>query len=71
MREWIAVLRANIETAIAARELAGGIQPSALAFRLNALGMAANWQKQLLKDASGIEQARSAWRDELARAAHA
>ena len=71
MREWIAVLRANIEAAIAAQELAGGIDPSALAFRLNALGMAANWQKQLLKDPSGIEQARSAWRDELTRAAHA
>jgi AcrR family transcriptional regulator len=71
MRQWIAVLRTNIEAAVAAGELAGGIDPNALAFRLNALGMAANWQKQLLKDASGIEQARSAWRDELARAAHA
>ncbi len=69
MREWIAVLGANIEAALAAGELAGGIDPNALAFRLNALGMAANWQKQLLNDASGIEQARSAWRDELARAA--
>ena len=70
MREWIAVLRVNIEAAIASQELAGRIDPSALAFRLNALGMAANWQKQLLNDASGIAQARSAWRDELARAAH-
>jgi AcrR family transcriptional regulator len=67
MREWIAVLGANVEAAIAARELAGEIDPKALAFRLNALGMAANWQNQLLNDPSGIEQARLAWRGELAR----
>lgn len=71
MREWIAVLCANIEAAIAARELAADLDPTALAFRLNALGMAANWQKQLLNDPSGIEHARSAWRGELARSARA
>ncbi|MCW3019530.1 MAG: bacterial regulatory protein tetR family [Solirubrobacterales bacterium] len=70
MREWVAVLAANVETAVAAQQLAAAIDPTALAFRLNALGMAANWQKQLLDDPSGIEYARSAWRDELARAAH-
>jgi AcrR family transcriptional regulator len=70
MREWIAVLGANIEAAIAADELAGETDSNALAFRLNALGMAANWQQQLLNDPAGIEQARSAWRGELARAAH-
>lgn len=70
MREWIAVLGANIEAAIAADELAGDVDSKALAFRLNALGMAANWQLQLLNDASGIEQARAAWRGELTRAAH-
>jgi AcrR family transcriptional regulator len=70
MREWIAVLGANIEAAIAADELAGDVDSKALAFRLNALGMAANWQLQLLSDARGIEQARAAWRGELTRAAH-
>jgi AcrR family transcriptional regulator len=70
MREWIAVLGANIEAAIAAEELAGDVDSKALAFRLNALGMAANWQLQLLNDTSGIEQARAAWRGELTRAAH-
>jgi AcrR family transcriptional regulator len=70
MREWLAVLEANIDAAIAADELGGEIAPHALAFRLNALGMAANWQCQLLNDPSGIEQARSAWRGELTRAAH-
>jgi AcrR family transcriptional regulator len=70
MREWIAVLGANIEAAIAADELTGEIDSNALAFRLNALGMAANWQQQLLDDPAGIEQARAAWRAELTRAAH-
>ncbi len=71
MREWIAVLSTNIEAAIAADALAGEIDPNALAFRLNALGIAANWQQQLLNDPSGIEQARSAWRGELTQAARA
>jgi AcrR family transcriptional regulator len=69
MSAWIAVLGANIEAAIAAGELRADISPAAMAFRLNALGMAANWQRQLLNDASGIEHARSAWRAELERSA--
>jgi AcrR family transcriptional regulator len=67
MREWIAVLSANIEAAIANDELRADIDPAAMAFRLNALGMAANWQRQLLRDSSGIEHARGAWRTELDR----
>jgi AcrR family transcriptional regulator len=67
MREWIAVLAANIEAAVTAGELHAGLDPAAVAFRLNALGMAANWQRQLLNDPSGIEQARSGWRAELDR----
>jgi AcrR family transcriptional regulator len=65
MREWIAVLNANIEAAITADELRAELDPAAMAFRLNALGMAANWQRQLLNDPSGIEHARSGWRTEL------
>lgn len=68
MREWIAVLGDNIEAAITTNELRADVDPSAMAFRLNALGMAANWQRQLLNDPSGIEHARSAWRAELAAA---
>jgi AcrR family transcriptional regulator len=68
MREWLAVLGDNIEAAITANELRADAEPSAIAFRLNALGMAANWQRQLLNDPSGIEHARSAWRAELAAA---
>jgi AcrR family transcriptional regulator len=67
MSEWIAVLGANIEAAIAAGDLPGELDVAALAFRLNALGMAANWQRQLLEDSSGIEHARAAWRAELDR----
>jgi AcrR family transcriptional regulator len=69
MCEWIAVLEANIEAAIAAGALRGDVDPSATAFRLNALGMAANWQRQLMNDSSGIEHARSAWHAELERLA--
>lgn len=65
MREWIAVLSANVETAIAAGELRADVDPRAMAFRLNALGMAANWQRQLLEERSGIEHARAAWQVEL------
>lgn len=65
MREWIAVLATNIEAAIAAGELRAELDPEALAFQLNALGMAANWQRQLLDDAAGIEHARAAWQATL------
>jgi AcrR family transcriptional regulator len=64
-REWIAVLEASIEAGIRARELRSNIDAATMAFRLNALGMAANWQRQLLHDASAIEQARAGWQAEL------
>jgi len=67
MREWLALLRANARAAIHAGELRPDIDADALAFRLNALGMAANWQRQLLGESSGIEHARGAWSEELRR----
>lgn len=67
MQEWLSVLRLNIEAAIAADELATDVDPAAMAFRLHALGMAANWQRQLLQDPTGIEYARIGWRAELDR----
>jgi AcrR family transcriptional regulator len=69
MREWIEVLEANLEAAVAAGSLRADLDPGSVAFRLNALGMAANWQRQLMKDPSGIGHARSAWRAELERLA--
>lgn len=65
MREWIALLSTNIEAAMAAGELRADVDPAAMAFRLNALGMAANWQRQLLEEPAGIEHARSGWQAEL------
>jgi AcrR family transcriptional regulator len=65
MREWIAVLAANVKAAVAAGELDADVDPEAMAFRLNALGMAANWQRQLLRDSDGIQHARAAWQAEL------
>jgi AcrR family transcriptional regulator len=67
MREWIAVLTANIEAAVGAGDLGRNTDPVALAFRLNALGMAANWQRQLLDELTGVEHARAGWREELDR----
>lgn len=67
MCEWIAALEVNVEAAIAAGDLRADVDPSAAAFRLNALGMAANWQRQLMNDWSGIEHARAAWHAELER----
>jgi AcrR family transcriptional regulator len=67
MRDWISVLSSNVAAAVSAQELPPGVDAAAVAFRLNALGMAANWQKQLLEDASGIEHTRVAWRVELER----
>lgn len=67
MGEWLAVLSFNVKAAIAAGELTADVDPAAMAFRLNALGMAANWQRQLLDDNAGIEHARIGWRAELER----
>jgi AcrR family transcriptional regulator len=67
MREWLSVLSANVQAAIVAGELQSDVVPTAMAFRLNALGMAANWQRQLLDDPAGVEHARAAWRAELER----
>ncbi len=67
MREWMMVLEANVVTAKRLGELHRDVDPHAVAFRLNALGMAANWQRQLLGDPSAVEAARSGWRAELDR----
>ena len=67
MREWLAVLGGNIDAAVAAGDLPRDTDGGALAFTLNALGMAANWQNQLLDDREGIERARAAWKAEIGR----
>ena len=65
MREWLTVLSLNIDAAIATGELATSVDSAAMAFRLNALGMAANWQRQLLDDRTAVGHARAGWRAEL------
>jgi AcrR family transcriptional regulator len=65
MREWLAVLAMNIDAAVAGGEFNAEVDAAAMAFRLNALGMAANWQRQLFAEAGGIENARAAWRAEM------
>lgn len=69
MREWLTVLATNVKAAVSAGELLDEVEPGALAFQLNALGMAANWQRQLFGDRAGIEHARVAWHAELERLA--
>jgi AcrR family transcriptional regulator len=67
MGEWLSVLETNVAAAMRAGDLRDELDPRHVAFRLNALGMAANWQRQLLDDRSGIGYARSGWRFELER----
>lgn len=69
MGEWLALLASTVDIARSQGELDAGVDRDAVIFRLNALGMAANWQRQLLGDRAGIEYARDAWRAELDRAA--
>ena len=54
MREWLTVLETNVDAAKRAEGLGDDVDANAVAFRLNALGMAANWQRQLLGDLSGV-----------------
>lgn len=68
MGEWLAVLTVNIDAAVSAGEFDAGVDSAAMAFRLNALGMAANWQYQLFGDEGGVAHARVAWRAEIATA---
>lgn len=68
MGEWLAILAMNIDAAVTSGEFDPDVDSAAMAFRLNALGMAANWQFQLFGDAGGAEHARAAWRTEIASA---
>jgi AcrR family transcriptional regulator len=65
MSEWLAILAANVDAAVRSGEFDAGLDSVAMAFRLNALGMAANWQYQLFNDQSGVSHTRAAWRAEI------
>ncbi len=68
MGEWLAILTMNIDAAVRSGEFDAGLDSAAMAFRLNALGMAANWQYQLFGDEGGVAHARAAWRTEITKA---
>jgi AcrR family transcriptional regulator len=61
MREWLDLLRSNVESAVAAGEIRAEIDPAQLAFELNAVGMAANWQSQLFGEAFSYQTGRAGW----------
>jgi len=55
MREWLALLEA-----LARAAGPSAVSPEQLAFELNAIGMATNWQRQLLGDDRAVERAAEA-----------
>jgi AcrR family transcriptional regulator len=62
MSQWLAWL-----TELARRsELSAGQEPAQLAFELNAIGLATNWQRQLLGDGETLERAEQAFARVLA-----
>ncbi|WOF74696.1 TetR/AcrR family transcriptional regulator [Parvibaculaceae bacterium PLY_AMNH_Bact1] len=61
MREWLDLLEDNIACGIEKEEIASDTDPSRLAFVLNAVGMAANWQSQLFGSAFSYETGRTGW----------
>lgn len=62
MREWLDLLTSNVERAVAAGEIRAEIDPAQLAFELNAVGMAANWQSQLFGETFSFQTGRAGWR---------
>lgn len=61
MREWLDLLSDNVRSAVAAGEMHPETDPVQLAFELNAVGMAANWQSQLFGDAFSYQTGRAGW----------
>jgi len=62
MRQWLALLEALAQAADPS-----AICPAQLAFELNAIGMATNWQRQLLGDDRAVERATEAFDRLIAR----
>jgi len=61
MCEWLDLLTSNVERAVAAGEIRAETDPVQLAFELNAVGMAANWQSQLFGEAFSYQTGRAGW----------
>jgi len=61
MREWLDLLEDNIARGIEKGDIAPDTRPAQLAFALNAVGMAANWQSQLFGGAFSYDTGRAGW----------
>jgi AcrR family transcriptional regulator len=59
-RRWLAVLRADADVAVRARELGEGTDPAQLAFELNGIAMSLNQSLQLFGDEQAPARARAA-----------
>lgn len=67
MREWLDLLEDNVARGIEKKEITADIEPAQLAFALNAVGMAANWQAQLFGETFSYDTGRSGWAQLLAK----
>ncbi len=67
MKEWLAVLRRTIMEAQKTGQFAQRVDPTQLAFEINAMEMGANWAFQLFGDKQAFTRARAAVLDRLQR----
>lgn len=67
MEEWVGYLRGLCERALAAGELRDA-DPAQLAFELNAVGIATNWEQRLRRNPDALDRARAAFERILATA---
>lgn len=58
MRDWLDTLERAVRMAQETGELRDGLDPARVAFELHALGMAANWRRELLGEAEAFTWAR-------------
>ena len=61
MRDWLDFLSDNAAVAVQRGELVAATDPDQLAFELNAIGMAANWHRQLFGGDEAVSRARASW----------
>jgi hypothetical protein len=67
MKEWLAALRRAVIEAQDAGQLDQSVDPTQLAFEINALELGANWAFQLHDDKQAFERARVAILERLRR----
>lgn len=67
MREWLDLLEDNVVRGVEEGEIMADTDPAHLAFALNAVGMAANWQSQLFGETFSYDTGRTGWAQLLAQ----